>query len=357
MNKYLILSLYILLFTFSFQYFFANKTGEIQNQNGVLLSIQKDSIVIPNAPHIEVQNHSGSGFTVNPCTDMSISIDSRPLTDIEKSAPVFCQDIRVGAKEKKILPMSELSTIMSNFPGKYLITVKTPEGDRTTSFTLSRPGTFRSALTTLVYNPIYNLFVALLTWLPGHSLGWAIIIITVIIRLILLVPQQHMMESQKKLQVIQPKIKELQKKYKDDQAKLGMEMLDLYKKENVSPMGSCLPLLIQMPILIGLYWVISSINDPSNFYHLYSFFREFRPSAIDTHFFGMDLKSIGGKIGIAFALILAVFQYIQARLSFSYNPPAKPEEKKVTKEGEMPEFALDPAMMQKSMLYVLPVMI
>jgi YidC/Oxa1 family membrane protein insertase len=254
--------------------------------------------------------------------------------------------------------MSEIASITSNLPGKYIITVKTPEGDRMTSFELSRPGAFRSLLTTLFYNPIYNLFVALLTWLPGHPLGWAIVIITIIIRLILLVPQQHMMESQKKLQLIQPKIKDLQKKHKDDQAKLGMEMLELYKKEKVSPMGSCLPLLIQMPILIGLYWVISSINDPANFYHLYSFFGNFNPANIDTYFFGMDLKAIGGKIGIAFALILAVFQYIQAKLSFSYTPlPEKKEDKKVTKEGEIPEFALDPAMMQKSMLYALPVMI
>lgn len=48
-----------------------------------------------------------------------------------------------------------------------------------------------------VYQPIYNLFVALLTWIPGHYFGWAIIIITLIIRLILLVPQQHMLESRK----------------------------------------------------------------------------------------------------------------------------------------------------------------
>jgi YidC/Oxa1 family membrane protein insertase len=98
-------------------------------------------------------------------------------------------------------------------------------------YELSYPGAFRKLMTTLFYNPIYNLFVALLTWLPGHPLGWAIIIVTIIIRLILLVPQQHMLESQKKLQLLQPKIKDLQAKYKDDQSKLGMEMLDLYKKE------------------------------------------------------------------------------------------------------------------------------
>jgi membrane protein insertase Oxa1/YidC/SpoIIIJ len=99
------------------------------------------------------------------------------------------------------------------------------------SFSVTEPGLIRSALSTFVYQPIYNLFVAILTWIPGHSLGWAILIITVIIRLILLVPQQHMLESQKKMQVIQPKIKQLQKTYKDNQAELGQKMMELYKKE------------------------------------------------------------------------------------------------------------------------------
>ena len=96
---------------------------------------------------------------------------------------------------------------------------------------MSEPGSIRSLISRVFYEPIYNLFVALLTFLPGHMLGWAIVIITLIIRLLLLAPQHHMLMSQKKLQLIQPKIKALQKEHKGDQAKLGMEMLDLYKKE------------------------------------------------------------------------------------------------------------------------------
>lgn len=70
-------------------------------------------------------------------------------------------------------------------------------------------------------------------------------------------PQQHMLESQKKLQKIQPKIKAIQIEFKDDKALLGQKIMELYKNEGVNPMGSCLPLVIQMPILIGLYWVVS----------------------------------------------------------------------------------------------------
>jgi YidC/Oxa1 family membrane protein insertase len=167
-----------------------------------------------------------------------------------------------------------------------------------------------------------------------------------------------MLQSQKKLQVIQPKIKELQKKYKDDQAKLGMEMLELYKKEKVNPMGSCLPLLIQMPILIGLYWVISGITESSNFYHLYSFFENFNPATIDAHFFGLNLLQIGGLPAILFGLALGTIQYIQAKLSFGYQPvPEKKREEDTSAVSATPEMALDPEMMKKMMLYMFPVMI
>ncbi len=124
-----------------------------------------------------------------------------------------------------------LYKVFSTQPGKYVVSLKTVNGDRMVSFDLGLPGSFRSSLSTVVYEPIYNLFVALLTWIPGHSLGWAIIIITIIIRLILLIPQQHMLENQKQLQKIQPKIKAIQKEHKNDQAVLGQKMMELYKKE------------------------------------------------------------------------------------------------------------------------------
>lgn len=215
--------------------------------------------------------------------------------------------------------MESLYRVFASKPGNYIVTLKAPVGERQVAFVMSQPGIFRSTLAKIIYEPIYNFFVALLTWVTGHSLGWAIVIITIIIRLILLVPQQHMLESQKKMQILQPKIKALQKEYKDDQAQLGMKMMELYKKEGVNPAGSCLPILIQMPILIGLYWVISGINDPSNFYHLYSVFKDFNPSSINTNFYGINLAQIGGTLAIVFALVLAVTQWFQAYLSFHYT--------------------------------------
>jgi YidC/Oxa1 family membrane protein insertase len=121
-------------------------------------------------------------------------------------------------------------------------------------------------------------------------------------------------------------------------------------------MGSCLPLLIQMPILIGLYWVISSITDPSNFYHLYPIFAHFDPTAIVTQFFGLELSQVGGVMGIVFALILGGTQWVQAYMSTQYTKKTKPTSKAVV-DPQSPEAILDPELMQKMMLYMLPVML
>ncbi len=359
-NKTLLIIAYVFLLTLAVQFFFAPKTNtntNLQNQ-GVILQVDKESVTIPNVPKIELVNHATGAVTIDTCRDISITIDSNPLTDIAKATPEFCESITTGTGDTSLLPFSKLYRVFASLPGKYIITAKTPFGDRMVLVTVSEPSTIRSVISKVFYEPIYNLFIALLTFLPGHELGWAIVVITLMIRLLLLAPQHHMLMSQKKLQLIQPKIKELQTQYKDDQAKLGMEMLELYKKEWVNPMGSCLPLLIQMPILIGLYWVISGANDPANYYHLYSFFSNFDPTKVNSHFAGLDLQHVGGTIGLIFSVILGGLQWIQAKLSFTYNPPAKKEEKKIEKkEGETPDLALDPAMMQNMMLYMFPIMI
>ena len=100
----------------------------------------------------------------------------------------------------------------------------------------------------------------------GYILGWiydlvpnygvALILFTFAIKLLLLPLGLKQQKSMTKMQVIQPKLEALKEKYKNDQQKLSQETMKLYKEYNVSPMGGCLPMLIQLPILILLYRVI-----------------------------------------------------------------------------------------------------
>lgn len=86
-----------------------------------------------------------------------------------------------------------------------------------------------------------------------RNYGAAIILLTVIIKLLLAPLTHSAMKSQSKMTELQPKVKELQEKYKDNPNQLNQEMMSLYKKAGVNPMGGCLPMLLQMPILLAMY--------------------------------------------------------------------------------------------------------
>ena len=92
------------------------------------------------------------------------------------------------------------------------------------------------------------------------NLGLAIVLMTIIIKLIMYPLTQKQIQSTKAMMEIQPKMKALQEKYKDDKQRLNMELANLYKSEGVNPLAGCLPLLIQMPIMIGIFYGIRHYN-------------------------------------------------------------------------------------------------
>lgn len=101
--------------------------------------------------------------------------------------------------------------------------------------------------------------------LPNY--GLAIIIMTIIVK-ILLYPLTKTNRINKAMMAMQPKMKAIQEKYKNDKQRLNMELANLYKQENVNPLAGCLPLLVQMPIMIGIFYGIRDFHyvGPANFY-------------------------------------------------------------------------------------------
>jgi len=93
-----------------------------------------------------------------------------------------------------------------------------------------------------------------------HNYGIAIILMTVLIRVILYPLMQKQMVSMREMQKIQPLMKAVQEKYKNDKERLNKELMALYKEHKVNPMSGCLPLIIQMPILILLFQVLREFN-------------------------------------------------------------------------------------------------
>ena len=107
---------------------------------------------------------------------------------------------------------------------------------------------------TLIARPLF----ALLSWL--HSLtgnwGWAIVLVTVIIKLVFYKLSAASGRSMAKMRKLQPRMKALQERYADDRQELSRKMMDLYKSEGANPMAGCLPILVQMPVFFALYWVL-----------------------------------------------------------------------------------------------------
>jgi YidC/Oxa1 family membrane protein insertase len=192
----------------------------------------------------------------------------------------------------------------------------------------------------LFYQPILNLLVWLHNIIPGDDLGWAIIGLTVLVKLLLLPLSAKSLRSQKALQEIQPKVESLKQKFKDNKEAMGKEMMNLYRNEKVSPFSSCLPLLVQFPFLIAIYQVLRDGIEGGSLERLYSFVA--RPEFVDTNFLGiLNLENPN----IPLALAAGVFQFLQTRMLTHNKQPKIPG---AADEGIS-------SMMNKQMLYIMPV--
>ncbi len=209
-------------------------------------------------------------------------------------------------------------------------------------FEIKEPGIFRSAWNQFLYRPILNVLVFMISIIPGHDLGWGIIVLTLLIKILLLAPNHKALQSQKALQRLQPELDALKLKYKDDQKLLAQETMALWKKHKVNPMGSCLPMLIQMPILIALFYVVRDGLNVINPEAFYSSLKSFDVQSVNTYFLGlMDLTK---KNVILLPVLVGGLQFYQMRLTLAKTNKGK--------EGSNPL-----PMMNQMMQYMMPAMI
>ena len=192
----------------------------------------------------------------------------------------------------------------------------------------------------ILYQPLFNGLILIYNYIPGHDFGIAIIVLTVVIRLILFPISVKAVKSQRGLQAIQPKIQEVQKKYKDDKEKQAREILDLYKKEKINPFSGLLLAVIQLPILIALYRVFWGGLDPKGLAGLYSFVAN--PGHMNAVFLSIINLT---KPNIILALLAGLTQYFQTKMLL-------PQAQKNKQQGKEAEFA---QIMQKQMLYFMPI--
>ena len=116
---------------------------------------------------------------------------------------------------------------------------------------------------TILYEPIYQFLVFLYNNIPGHDLGIVIIILTLLVRIILYPFSQKSIRSQMRMNQYKDQIKDIQNKYKIKEEQ-SRELMKFYKENKINPFSGCLPLIIQLPILLALYRVFINVLDPKN---------------------------------------------------------------------------------------------
>lgn len=196
----------------------------------------------------------------------------------------------------------------------------------------------------VVYTPLYNALIALLdigTWV---DMGVAVIVLTLIVKTALFPLSLKAARTQRIMKDLEEPMKELREKYKDNREEQGRKLLALYKDNNVNPFSSFLVLFIQLPVILGLYFVFLKGGlpniDPTL---LYGFVKE--PGTISMHFLGfIDLTAKN----VPLAILAGISQHFQAR--FALPDPGPKKENATFQE----DFARS---MQMQMKYVLPFVI
>jgi len=194
----------------------------------------------------------------------------------------------------------------------------------------------------ILYEPLLNLLVVFYNLIPGHDLGLAIIVLTLVLKLLLFPLSRQSIKSQKALKELQPKIEELKKKHANQKDKQAQAMMSLYKENKVNPFSSCLPLLIQLPILIAVFQVFR-VGLSDNSLPIYSFISN--PGTLNIMAFGMlDLA----KASPILAIVTGILQYFQMK-AFTTDQP----DKKLVKQGGAKDENMM-ATMNKQMKFMMP---
>jgi YidC/Oxa1 family membrane protein insertase len=193
----------------------------------------------------------------------------------------------------------------------------------------------------VLYQPLLNALAFLVSIIPGGDVGVAVVILTIIVKLVLFPLSQKSIESQAEMNILTPELNKIKTSgaSKEEQAKLTF---DLYKKHKVNPFSGCLLIIIQIPVIFALYYVfLKGIKFDGEL--LYSFIR----FPIQENMMFLGLIDVGGK-SLVLAVLAGISQYLQAR--FMPKPIVSP-----TVSGSAPSLSESfTKSMSMQMKYVFP---
>jgi len=321
--------------------------------NNVTITTTKDEYSQRKTVTLDVYN--GTGQTISfkdTCPAQPLRVykkENNKWIEISATQNIQCpekKDILIESGESLSIPYNNWQYSLFKDLGRFRIDMETKIGEEdvtiaSNEFVVTKNGFFWQSVITVFYKPIYNSFIYIISVVPGHDLGLAIILLTFIIRSILLIPSQKAMKAQQKMQEIQPKLDAIKEKYKGDQQRISIETMALWKEAKVNPAGSCLPMLMQLPFLIALFYSVRNVSNPDMSFYLYSSLSDFNLSEVNTLF--LNILDLTTPEAYFLPLIIGGLQFIQMKLSMAKNG------KKETKN----EFAKA----QNMTMYFMPIMI
>lgn len=333
-----------------FNLFFGEKEEALSPTGEIILETKDTNFAQGEIVSVKIINNTVEPLTIkNECPEEPLNIfkyDKGEWLQIHSNPKISCADM----KDITIHPTKEATITYSNWNyalfgelGRYKLILnykdKTSESNE---FMVKEAGVFRLLGRKMLYQPIYNtlLYLSSILW---NNLGLGIILLTFILRLILIVPSQRALKQQRRMQLVQPKLEAIKKRHKGDQQRIAQETMAIWKEHKVNPFGSCMPLLIQFPILIALFYVVQDGLNPDNIHLLYEPFRNINLTELNTDFLG--ILELTKKNIFWLPLIIGALQFIQMKLAMAKKKTDKKEVK-----SEM-------AVANNMMLYFMPVMV
>ena len=198
---------------------------------------------------------------------------------------------------------------------------------------------------TVLYVPIYNLLIFLVDVIPGGDIGLAVIAATLIVRIIIMPLTFSQLRTARAIKALQPELKEIQERHKKDPELKAKEIFAVYKKYGINPFAGILVPLLQLPILIGLYWVFNSHTlltvDTAILYLFVS-----APETIAPLFLG--IFAVAGT-SVFLAILAGLFQGVQ--IWYSIPVPPKSDKKGADMQADFGR------VMALQMRFILPIFI
>jgi len=227
---------------------------------------------------------------------------------------------------------------------------------------MTNPNLFNEILVWPILNILLGIYHVITFIHVPYALGFSIILLTIVIRFILYPLTASQLKTSHKMQKLTPHLKKLKEKHKDDAKMLQTETMRLYKEHGVNPAAGCLPVIIQLPLIWGLYSVLQQVVAAkpgvvvSEINKIVYFPTLKLQAAWDTSFFGLPLGtspshllSKAGVLILLFPLATALFQFIQSKMMF-----VQQEDQHAKTEKKDEDFS---TAMQTQSMYVFPLMI